>query len=50
MERFIGELEPYEEPRIDETIGEKFIMAVCEQPYASLTEITRSLGIKTRRE
>jgi hypothetical protein len=49
MKRFIGELEPYKVPRIDEPLEKKFLKVVHEQPNASLTEITRSLEIKTRR-
>ena len=49
MKRFIGELESYKVPRIDEPLEKKFLKVVHEQPNASLTEITRSLEIKTRR-
>lgn len=49
MRKFIGDPEPYEEIKVERPFEKKFLEEIHKRPQAPLTEITKALGIKTRR-
>ncbi|MBN1861676.1 MAG: DUF87 domain-containing protein [Candidatus Thermoplasmatota archaeon] len=49
MRRFTGESAPYVNPELEKPIEKKFLEALIQKPNAPLTEVIKTLGIKTRR-
>lgn len=49
MKRFTGNLGHYEEPKYEAPFEKKFLLEIHNSQKAPLTEITKTLGIKTKR-
>ncbi len=49
MKKYMGEPEPYEEPKVEEAFEEKFLGEIHKNSQLPLTKIIKNLGIKTKR-
>ena len=49
MRSFIGEPEPFKEIKVEKPFEKRFLEEIRKRPQAPLTEITKALGMKTRR-